>query len=278
MHAGRPAPPPPPNACPPASAPSSGPSTSEASARGAIPRLFQRHRRMHARAARATARTAAQHRPVNCSQTPIDQDTRADRPCSHVMRAATATADQVMAQPDSQPNSQPEVRCGGRGACVEAGALPHACSTVPAAAAADAQATLKALLGPPAASWADLRVLSKRAAGAGRPGSGVCAPPSARMAAAARAAAVEAPRQADGGEGAGRDRGGGGVRSGGAVGGGGADEAAQGRLQGLLARLNERQRAAVLAPAGSPLLVAAGPGSGKTSAMIARVAFLMTQV
>lgn len=49
------------------------------------------------------------------------------------------------------------------------------------------------------------------------------------------------------------------------------------RLRGLLARLNERQRSAVLAPADAPLLVAAGPGSGKTSAMIARVAFLMAQ-
>lgn len=58
----------------------------------------------------------------------------------------------------------------------------------------------------------------------------------------------------------------------------GGDPEAGRRLTGLLRRLNERQRAAVVAPAGAPLLVAAGPGSGKTSAMIARVAFLLTQV
>eukprot|EP00892_Ulva_mutabilis_P007928 jgi/Ulvmu1/5507/UM023_0043.1 len=52
---------------------------------------------------------------------------------------------------------------------------------------------------------------------------------------------------------------------------------ADARLAELLRRLNERQRAAVLAPAGAPLLVAAGPGSGKTSAMLARVAFLLAQ-
>lgn len=46
----------------------------------------------------------------------------------------------------------------------------------------------------------------------------------------------------------------------------------------LLARLNPEQLSAVLADIEAPLLVAAGPGSGKTSAMIARVAYLAMQV
>ena len=48
--------------------------------------------------------------------------------------------------------------------------------------------------------------------------------------------------------------------------------------QSLLQRLNQQQLAAVLCNIDTPLLVAAGPGSGKTTAMIARVAFLMYQV
>jgi hypothetical protein len=46
----------------------------------------------------------------------------------------------------------------------------------------------------------------------------------------------------------------------------------------LFQRLNEQQRAAVFCPVDRPLLVAAGPGSGKTSAMIARMAHLIQQV
>jgi hypothetical protein len=46
----------------------------------------------------------------------------------------------------------------------------------------------------------------------------------------------------------------------------------------LLERLNPQQLRAVLSSSDRPLLVAAGPGSGKTSAMIARVAYLLSQV
>lgn len=269
MHAGRRASPLP-NARADASATSTGASPIEASARGAIPRLFQRHRRMHARAVRATARNAAQYRSENPSHPPADRVPPAG---SHAVRAATAADGQAIARPDSQPASPPTDGCSGRGGGSEAGGARHACDTVSAAEAAAAHASWKALLGPPAASWADLRELSECAAAPGRRSSAVRAQPRARVAAAA-----EPPRHAGGGDGARWDGTGDDTGGGGAVGGAGAGGAANGRLQGLLARLNERQRAAVLAPARSPLLVAAGPGSGKTSAMIARVAFLMTQV
>lgn len=46
----------------------------------------------------------------------------------------------------------------------------------------------------------------------------------------------------------------------------------------LLSKLNADQLRAVLSPMHQPLLIAAGPGSGKTSAMVARVAAFLDQV
>src|SRR6516165_648138 len=45
----------------------------------------------------------------------------------------------------------------------------------------------------------------------------------------------------------------------------------------ILADLNERQREAVRAPADRPLLVVAGAGTGKTTTLVARVAWLIEQ-
>lgn len=48
-------------------------------------------------------------------------------------------------------------------------------------------------------------------------------------------------------------------------------------MPGYLHKLNPSQREAVFTAPERPLLVLAGPGSGKTSTMVARLLFLLSQ-
>lgn len=57
-----------------------------------------------------------------------------------------------------------------------------------------------------------------------------------------------------------------------------ADAAAAAATLSIMRRLNEEQRAAATHPLDRPLLVQAGAGTGKTTTLIARVAFALQQV
>lgn len=232
---------------------SSGPS-SETSARGAIPKLFQRHRRMHARSARAAARSDALKNTciaVQQQPTPLPPDPRRlpggpPRPPPEHQQAHHLVISNAAPEGGGPLATDCEI-VGNSPAHDPHGAVECVRTQPNAYASGCASDTFASLLAPPTASWQDLRALSAAAAA---PAAGAC-----------RAGGVEVRARE------------------------GADAAAEGshaesnaRVRKLLERLNEWQRAAVLAPADGPLLVAAGPGSGKTSAMIARVSFLMSQV
>ena len=68
------------------------------------------------------------------------------------------------------------------------------------------------------------------------------------------------------------------------ISGGGADSAEDGLLSmpeeysKYLKSLNDRQREAACSDIATPLMIAAGPGSGKTSTMVGRVLMLLNEV